>query len=722
MSVLNPTWYVAQTDGKVTLSYPFNNDTYPEYKQDYNTGLLDKSIWLFTAPDGLYGYGNYASIHYCTDSSKLQSITESVQNTYSKNMFRFGKATYAGGTGLNGNVVLNTRWFPNAISPSCNAQFWLDYDYGNTCLYPVFSIFNIETGATVSNLSYNEMIDYNQTQWLCHRIYLYAYVGNKKETTGRTSQTGFSIINQYAGYIPGINGNGILSRDPIGGTWYWCKSNTLFEMGTPYARKNSSGVITLSSSSILTPYDTNALFRTVEITNGTNTDIYKGINFIDAGHCVTALGHYWAKTLNSAINSELGSHCTDDNIVGAIIDSNNKIKFDDPDNDTFTGQQIADIANSDPNSNFNWGAGAKNKDGKTIEEIQENTNPENSEETDETDLNDLTYSTAGAFNTAYSASETTINSIAQWLWNGSPNLDWGDLLAGLSLMGENPINAIVGIRLFPLSINTYANTGAYETVYVGKESTGIMARPIHKGTIIIDMGGMSYTVADKHAFLNYEPYSSCHIYIPYCGIITISPTEVINKNVSVKMIIDLVTGACTGVLFVDGIAFAYKDGVIGIEIPITGANMSQYFSNLLNGAMSGATSGMSVGSNLNDIVSTTASAPAVVGLGGAVGAVAGAIAGQAKGVTISKQGASSPACSLAQPQYCYMIIETPKEIDTMTNYGHTDGYLSYRTGTIQSFVGTGFSVFANIDTNTIPNATESERNKIKTMLESGVYL
>lgn len=729
MSVLNPEFYavdesLSQFNSTLTYSYPFNDEAYPEYRQNYVlNNTINNSIWLFTFANSPYSPYYEVTTHARENTNPFPPVTLHSRNKLNKNMFRFADSIYPGiTTTQNYNTIRQCRWSPNAIKPASDARFILNYDYGNTCLYPTFNMLNPENGQTINNIDYTTAIT-NYSTWLVTGIFIRAAFGERGKSTDRVLKDVCPFAT-FAGEMLGMVSNDTITRENYSGVWYISGDNYLFNIaGVWWTEQKSGEDVTFNniSSTQMIPYG-QELLREATRENGNYVYHYLGMSIYDAGHCVTALGHYWARSLTSALSSELGTHCTDENIVCALIDDNNRIIFSDPEKDTYIGQEIAEIALLDPENNFNWGAGAEDYEGEEIEEIQEDTEPENSEETEETELNESTYSTSGAFNSVYALSETSVNAVAQWLWNGSPDLEWETVLTGLTLMGENPINAVVSLKLFPLNLPAVSNSGAYESIYVGKESTGVMARLVGNTTIIVDMGSMSYDVGDNLAFLNYEPYSSCNLYIPYCGILSLSPTEVIGKTINVKMIIDLVTGACTGVVFIDNIAYAYKDGILSVDIPVTGANMSQYFSNLLNGAMSGATSGMSMGSNINDIVSTPISAPATIGVGGAIGAVAGAIAGQAKGVTISKSGASSPACSLAQPQYCYLIIETPKEIEWLENYGHTNGFLSYRTGTIISLQGTGFSIFENVDCSGISGATENEKEEIKRILESGVYL
>lgn len=718
MSIPNPEKYaLLSTTGNVTYFYPYNSPSYPQYRQNYLEGNIDSSIWLFEYSNSIYSPYTYITNFALEGTTATERVVrkEVFNNRINKKLWRPAYNLYNAGTSPNGNI--NSLWFPNGVSPSCNCQFVADYDYGNTCFYPIFQLFDPTTQSTINNVDYLTA-ETNYSNYLITRIELRTYVGTKGTTTGRAIAYNLHPYSIYSGNMLGFNTSSIIDRNNYSGSFYF-GGNIILELGNIYYQLKANNTYSVIKTVI--PYDVDAIAQLYTYETQSQIITGYGVTLEMAGYLVTALGHYWAKTLQSAQNSELGARCTDPNITCARIGKNNKIQFNDP-SDAISGTAIAETAIADPESNFNWGSGAEDKNGKDIQDIEEQINPDNAEETEETELNENTYSTAGAFNTAYAMTEENVNFIAQWLWNGSPDLSWDSVLVGLTLMGGNPINAIISLKAFPFNLNNVADTGSYETIYVGKESSGIMARPIHKTTIIIDMGNMFYDVGDNLAFLNYEPYASCNLYIPYCGILSLSPTEVIGKDINVKLIVDLITGTCTGVVFIDNIAYAYKDGIISIDVPVTGTNMSQYFSNLVSSTMSGTTTGMSAGGKMNEIISSSVSAPVTVGVGGAIGAVAGAIAGQAKGVTISKSGASTPACALAQPQYCYLIFETPTEIEWLSNYGHTNGFLSFRTGTIISLQGTGFSIFENVDCSGISGATENEKEEIKKLLESGIYL
>ena len=734
MSVLNSEVYAVQysyLNGGYTTSYPFNDTKFPQYYQSYlNNQPIDKSIWLFQLPDSPYAPFRYFTtrVRDSRTGSVYKPVEKRERNRLNKVFWRPALSIYPGNRDLRGYQYLNRCfWSPSAINPQCDARFILRFNYGNTCLCPQFSLVNILTGATISNVYYDNMIDnYNNGEWLVYSINLLAITGVDGASGDRTQGiSDFTVFAQFSGEVYESQAGSNVIQAEKQGTGYWCNGGNLVNFGHWWERQTLDGdnVTFYELDSMYVPFDTDGdIVVTAERTEGSYKYIYKGFTPTDAGHVVTSLGMYWATNFDSYKKAALGTHCTDPNIKCALIGDGNKVIFNDPDGDTYTGEDIQAVALSDPDSSFNWGGGAEDYDGLTTEEIQEETNPDNSEDTDETGLNDLTYSTAGTFNTTYICRQDQLDGVAQWLWNGSPDLEWSSVIAGLSLMGETPINAVVSIKLYPFNLAQVATSGAYQTIYVGKESTGIQARAVSQSTFILDLGSMHYDVGDKLAFLNFEPYATAHLYIPFCGVISLSPTEIIDKDISVKMIVDIVTGACTGVLFLDGIAYAYKDGSIGVDVPITGTNMSQYLSSVIGTTMAGGTAGAAVGGVLAGAIANPAGAVAVQAVGGVIGAMAGGLAARTRGMSIVKQGASTPACALAEPLYCYLIFETPRQIEWLTNYGHTQGYLSYRTGTVVSLIGTGYSMFSNVDTSGVSGATDEERIEIKDLMERGVFL
>ena len=269
-------------------------------------------------------------------------------------------------------------------------------------------------------------------------------------------------------------------------------------------------------------------------------------------------------------------------------------------------------------------------------------------------------------------------------------------------------------------------------------------------------------------FRDYEPYSQYSIYIPFVGVVSVSAIECINTTLSIKMIIDLVTGACTAVVFTNGVPYKYLDGMIGIEVPVTGRAMGQYGQQILGAAMGGIGAGLAMGNksgatsaaasigaqgfsenmsamghNLSNMAfggassygmsmgasaighgaAALASAALPIATAGAF-ALGGALLGGAMSALVNNPapqsaGSNVPAMGLAKPLYPYFIVQR-SESWIPDNYEKLYGRFLQRGGKIGDFLG--FSTFGNVNVDGISGATNNEKVLITKLLTKGVYL
>ena len=172
------------------------------------------------------------------------------------------------------------------------------------------------------------------------------------------------------------------------------------------------------------------------------------------------------------------------------------------------------------------------------------------------------------------------------------------------------------------------------------------------------------------------------------------------------MVVDITTGSCTAVVFADNIPIIYKNGNIGVEIPMSGTNSAEYASRIMGGLTSAAT----------DLTLGAASGNPVQ-MATAVGGITDAA--MSSNTTIyNTAGSSSPACGLWQPQNCYFIINRPIPI-VPDNYGHTVGYACNYTANLSSL--SGFTCCYNVDLSSL-YASDEEMEEITSLLANGIYL
>lgn len=139
---------------------------------------------------------------------------------------------------------------------------------------------------------------------------------------------------------------------------------------------------------------------------------------------------------------------------------------------------------------------------------------------------------------------------------------------------QNPIDAVISLKKFPID-NIPTITGAY-FINIGAKSTNISASPLAAACGIYTFNFSSATDTSlyphyNNSFLDYEPYTKAELYIPFCGTYEIPCTYLYDYgSVEVKLIIDFISGACTGYVLCNGICIGSCSGSCAITLPLSG--------------------------------------------------------------------------------------------------------------------------------------------------------
>ena len=330
----------------------------------------------------------------------------------------------------------------------------------------------------------------------------------------------------------------------------------------------------------------------------------------------------------------------------------------------------------------------------------ENTDPNNY--TDKIDLNKPTLSNVNVFNRSFAVTSTNVRQLADFLWNADET-KFQEIVKGLALMGENPMNGIIDLRLFPFNVARKNSATEVEPIVIGRTNTGVNGIKLTENVnSLIDLGECTFFTKFKN-FLDYEPYTTAQLYIPYIGVVPVSTAEFMGHKISVKMIVDYTTGAGTAIVFKDDIPFIYRNGVVGVTIPMTGTDSASYASTVIGNVVNGA---MGI-----------ANATATDNMSGLVNSANQMYSGFATPVQYQSAGASSPSVATWQPQKCYFIIDRPI-LNVPDNYGRTVGYACEQTGKLSDF--NGFTVVSNPEISF--KCTETEKTMLSQLLTTGVFI
>lgn len=349
---------------------------------------------------------------------------------------------------------------------------------------------------------------------------------------------------------------------------------------------------------------------------------------------------------------------------------------------------------------------------------------------DETKLNTGRLQTVGtAFSNIYACSLPNTQQLKTYLYSAVAPEATSETLTK-NFLTVNPIDCIVSCMQFPFEVPHL--TGSSTPIALGNTTakttlgSNIEGYQLSDGLAILDFGTIEY-FAKFGDFRDYEPYTEGLLYIPYAGYTPISPADFIGQKIGIKMICDLITGACTALVYRNGLVIQTINGTIGVQVPITGIMQADY-----------ANSVHRASTQLKSATATTA-----ISVMGAIGSLAtknpvGAVMGmgqfelaeiqrsnaqyelQHTKVPFKTSGVSSPACDFDNEQTARLILKRPV-MDSGYNaeiYGHTVGFACCLNTTLGSVSGYTVCNEAKIG----GAATAEEKQMIENLLKSGVYL
>lgn len=299
--------------------------------------------------------------------------------------------------------------------------------------------------------------------------------------------------------------------------------------------------------------------------------------------------------------------------------------------------------------------------------------------------------------TMYSLTSEQMQNFAEDMWDLST---WESIQQ--TIQNSKPMDYIIGLKVYPSGLY---QVGELEQVRLGSWLADTSGRKLTDRYSRFDCGSLSF----DYYYGNYVDFNTkISIYLPFVGLRELSVQDCLGSNIHLFYDIDMLTGDCVAMLEfgrnqdgteLDSILYHF-DGNMSSELPITSNSYSTFIANAIGGiATLGATlvnpmAGIAVGGMVNQVNSMVQPQPV-----NRVGNINGS-----KGIL----GVKTP----------YLIIEKPIR-QRPTDYDKLLGNSSMKKLTVGSLKG--YVQFENIELN-IPNATEYEKDKIKSMLLSGIYI
>lgn len=313
-----------------------------------------------------------------------------------------------------------------------------------------------------------------------------------------------------------------------------------------------------------------------------------------------------------------------------------------------------------------------------------------------------------ALTSTYKMTEARVKQIGSFLWNSN-------IFDDFSLINSNPIENIISLKAIPFEIN-----GTDSIINLGNVNTGVYGEKISENFSKINVGSIS--IPKKYdSFLDYSPYTTVNIYLPYIGFKELNCSDVMGKTINVTYLIDVVTGGCLAQISVGSMRIYEFEGIIGIDIPITASNRAQIEASYIQSAattIASAASGLGI-AQLASGASKIAKAEKMTWYSTGAKAFSNILDSASAKYHFSTQGTPNPSCVSAANRTCFIIIDRPTA-DNISGYGHSIGYKCNLTKTLKNLSGLTVTT-DNVDLSGI-TCTQTEKEELRQLLSSGVFL
>lgn len=352
----------------------------------------------------------------------------------------------------------------------------------------------------------------------------------------------------------------------------------------------------------------------------------------------------------------------------------------------------------------------------------------------------------------YILDETGMQGFHDFMFADAFNNTWDSIR---KVFGK-PQDAITGFNaLFIPNI-----TNAPTTIKIGNIDTNVPAGLPTSQWVKFDCGTVNVYEA-WGGFLDYPPYTTASLYLPFCGTIELPVDEIMNAEVSVTYNIDITTGSCVASVYSNKpggddrysptiqATIARTQGNIGMQIPWSAADSSRQLAAIGQIAAVAIATSVSfgtaavAGAAAAEAATTTAAAGVATGAAAEAGAAATAtgIASKATGAfirnagvagatiasnighipytTVTRGGTAQNVFGVLQSFTPYLLITRPIQ-SYPQNYQHYHGLPSNITSKIGDLEG--YTQVAAIELDDIPGITATEIAMLHETLTTGFYI
>lgn len=311
----------------------------------------------------------------------------------------------------------------------------------------------------------------------------------------------------------------------------------------------------------------------------------------------------------------------------------------------------------------------------------------------------------------YHPTDAQLKAFASWLWvtYADPSID---------KLWNNPFDGVIGlmeIYCTPTDVGT-------KTIRSGFLDSGVTSAIISRYTTI-DCGTI-FVPEYYRNYLDYSPYSKCHVYLPFIGIVELNVDDIVGHGVNITYRIDEYNGSCIAQIKVakytevNGEAVTYDNimyqfsGNCAVELPLAGGTQAAIRAGMIQAAAYGLSS--VIGGIVSGVSGNIGGAVSQIGYG-AANAIGSVVSAKSSVQHSGSFGSSFGALGCKTP---FITISRPKQI-SVYNYPDLYGYPAHCAVTVGSCTG-----YLRVREVNVRSATASDEEKalIESLLKEGVYV
>lgn len=323
---------------------------------------------------------------------------------------------------------------------------------------------------------------------------------------------------------------------------------------------------------------------------------------------------------------------------------------------------------------------------------------------------DPTVSTGSVgFMNVYHVASGALSTLGQYLFPVIDPTQWTDttqVLRGIAgiFAYRDSVQYIVDLHAIPVA----PTDGTSKFIKLGQLTTDISQPVCSSDYVNFDCG----TISIPERFRNFLDYTevTCKIYIPFFGFVDLKPEYWASGSIGLKYKFNVIDGSFMAFLVSTSSKSRLANTVIGqysgsacLHLPVVAASYGSIVSGLISGSAAMATAGTKETSH-----------------GSVSGAMEGAMTAGNFQPKMSQSNDYNCSAAYLGCREAYLLIEYPVQ-SFSANYPHDSGLPANITRTIQSMVGSGYTVIESVDLSGL-GITEAEITELKDIFAGGFYL